>query len=135
VALYTERIIAQGEGVIQTRFTVPHAKRCVVTNLLVCSLARAPSAVDVNVGGKYIAIWSIPEAWTTRTLECRAVAYAGEQVVLGQPQGDTHVTITGYLFDDPIGPPAASKPIEPDAPARPQPKLGRLDGDPPDVAA
>jgi predicted RecA/RadA family phage recombinase len=92
------------------RYTVPHKKRVIVTSVIAVTFDVVPAGVAVVIAQKYVTIFSLPDAYSSYPLEMKVVAYAGEQVVVEKNTGPSHVTITGYVFDDLIGPPATTKP-------------------------
>lgn len=119
--VYTERFLyAEGTGKAYS-FTVPEGKRAIVTFVAMFNSSTAQAELWLGVHGVYPLYFRIPESQGCRFEDVRLAAYERETVSIVTAGADTHVVITGYLFNDAVGDPpwapgAAVKPIRPAPP-------------------
>lgn len=115
--VYTTRFLyTEGPGATKT-YTVPDGKRAVVRSVFFMAYAAAGMTFWVTVHGITVVYWSNQAVTAYNSLDVRLVAYERETIQLLTTGPDARAMVTGFLFDDPYGPPAETKPTPP---ARPE---------------
>lgn len=89
-----------------TVYNVPAGKRAVVRCVTWANQSGTNARVWVAIAGFYVFVRTIPGAMEGGAQDLRLVAYAGETVVLATTGTDIGAHLSGYLFEDPEGPPA-----------------------------
>lgn len=119
--VYTTRILqVAGAGKTATA-VVPAGKRIVIKFMTAYNNSLAAASCFLGVAGVYPFALYLPDANQSKATELQVVAYAGESITLVTGGADTHAVVSGFIFEDAVGPPASTKPIEPERPSPPLP--------------
>lgn len=113
--VYTQRfLLSKGEGVLAS-YEVPENKRAVIRNVI-CQTNAPQQGYHLYAHGYYMWFYSSPVAFAHDTFETRLVLYERETLSVQTFGAGSSVGVFGYLFDDPEGKPAETKPIAPQRP-------------------
>jgi len=126
--VYTETFIRLIGGGVTKEWIVPHAKRAIVRSLVICQRTTTPTLVQAYVANTVLYYAEVPGVAQTQIFAFTAVAYAHEPIGLYESNAGCHITISGYLFDDPsdaTGPPASAQ-QQPELPGVTPPAEPRL---------
>jgi len=99
--IYTERFLHGRATSATATYVVPAAMRAVARALVVQTFVTAPNSVLLSVDGNPVIYIASPPAPHTYLYDLRAVAYAGESMVIGVEGGDASWHLSGFLFADP----------------------------------
>jgi hypothetical protein len=102
-AVYSTRFLEHAGAPLARTYVVPAGKRAVVRCVNYGCYQSTGSVVYVGVNGKYVFVLPLPAATTGGAIDCRMVAYAGENILLTTQGTDVRVQVSGFLFNDPSG--------------------------------
>jgi hypothetical protein len=124
--VYTERLLYVKATQGMHTYEVPEGKRAVVKNIMVVDGVQVTGHTETKVHGALVAMFLFPASLRSYSLEMTVVAYERETITVFCGVAGIHVTVSGYLFDDQVGAPPATKPSEPERPELPEPTPTRI---------
>lgn len=101
--VYSERLLTVKGTTGWHIATIPDGKRAVVTSVVAVDTNNVSGHVQVEVHGMMVALVIFPASYRQLTLSLRAVAYERETIQAFTGVAGIDLTVTGYLFDDPVG--------------------------------
>lgn len=101
--VYTERLLTVKGTTGWHVTTVPDGKRAVVTSIVAVDTNNVTGHVQVELHGIMLALVIFPASFRQLSLQLRAVAYERETIQAFAGVAGIDLTVSGYLFDDPVG--------------------------------
>jgi hypothetical protein len=94
---YTERVLVVTQAAVWMYWTVPSGYRAVIRTLIERNESAAAATFSAAAGPGMVWYDTIP-ASSSRAVDMRAVAYAGETIGGYKPIATTGLVITAYVF-------------------------------------
>lgn len=114
--IYTTRLILTGAGGVAYTYTVPPARRVILTNVLAAHAEASGASIYLQVNATNVWIHTFPVGLNGTAFETRLALYAGDTLTLYCTGVSSRATATGYVFEDvsPLraAPPVTEEPIE-----------------------
>lgn len=105
--VYSERLINKEPATLSGSYVVPPARRAVVRRISVANTTTTARRVWLRAAGSYVWTALLPGPYDGQSLELRLVLYAGELLTVEMDLEGVGAHVSGFVFDDPYGSPAA----------------------------
>jgi hypothetical protein len=101
--IYSERFLLLAVNGTWFGYTVPFGKRAIVRSILLAGNLATPCTFQLAVGSILVYNATVQAAEGGRNVDTRLVVYGGQTLQAFNASPDTCQTVSGYLFDEPLG--------------------------------
>jgi len=110
--IYSQRLLSATGDAVVTRWTCPVGYRAVVKSIGAACGSAASQLYYAHINNVLFYMHSFPGANAGDNVNCAHVLYGGDVLGVTTVGLNCYVTVSGYVFEDPVGRPADALDLE-----------------------